>query len=91
MIGHFLGKNMTSIETLAYQAKYSARGLCCLAPIHTNFDHSNKLPTFRSVFTRASWQRHIELILDCVHDELLDQDNMTTEEYAAAYNLAKYR
>ena len=61
-------------------------------PIHHYlYTHSSQLPTYRKMYTRASWEKHIEMIFDCVQNGTLHQDSLDEEEFKEAYKYATGR
>lgn len=41
--------------------------------------------------TRESWEKHIEMILECVTNGSLNKENLTEEEFKASYKFATGR
>tara|TARA_Y100000817_G_scaffold314367_1_gene312985 strand:+ start:1916 stop:2095 length:180 start_codon:yes stop_codon:yes gene_type:complete len=50
-----------------------------------NYDSSDKLPTFLDVYTYETRRAHIMMILECVENGSLDQENVNDDDYAEAY------
>ena len=55
------------------------------------YTNSSQLSTHRKMHTRESWEKHIEMILECVTNGSLNQENLTEEEFKAAYKFATGR
>jgi hypothetical protein len=55
------------------------------------YTNSSQLSTFRSIYTRKSWEKHIEMIYDCVQNGTLHQDSLNEEEFQDAYKFASGR
>lgn len=58
---------------------------CCEENLNLKPKDTTHLPTYRDVYTRTSWLKHIELICDYINDDLIDQDALTNEEFHACY------
>ena len=55
------------------------------------FHDSSQLPTYRDVYTRESWEKHIEMICECVQNGTLQQDSLNKEELKDAYKFVTGR
>ena len=55
------------------------------------FHDSSQLPTSRDVYTRESWEKHIEMICECVQNGTLQQDSLNEEELKDAYKFVTGR
>ena len=55
------------------------------------FHDSSQLPTYRDVYTRESWEKHIEMICECVQNGTLQQESLNEEEFKEAYKYATGR
>ena len=55
------------------------------------YSNSSQLSTHREMHTTESWEKHIEMILECVTNGSLNQENLTEEEFKAAYKFATGR
>ena len=55
------------------------------------FHDSSQLPTYRDVYTRESWEKHIEMICECVQNGTLQQESLNEEELKDAYKFVTGR
>ena len=55
------------------------------------YHDSSQLPTYCDVYTETAWDKHIEMICDCVKNGSLQQEDLNEEEFKAAYKFATGR
>lgn len=61
-----------------------------LAPQHF-YSNSSQLSTYCEVYTETAWEKHIEMILECVTNGSLKKENLTEQEFKEAYKFATGR
>ena len=56
-----------------------------LAELNIVMPDSSMLSTHRTIYTRSTWKRHVEVLMDALDMELIEQDALTGDEYDACY------
>ena len=56
-----------------------------LAELNIVMPDSSMLSTHRTIYTRSTWKRHVEVLMDALDMELIEQDTLTGDEYDACY------